>query len=122
MILLLTDDVHITQTNREFFGKDQPTDVISFRYEAIPGETGCTGELLVNIDCAVREGPVHNGIDHELALYIAHGFNHLSGANDDTPACRTAMRHIELSWLKKWPSMFQNLILNLNPLDHEQTI
>ena len=38
--LLLTDDIGITQFNREYFAKNYPTDVIiSFRHEPIPGES-----------------------------------------------------------------------------------
>lgn len=98
--LLLTDDDGITQTNREFFGKDRPTDVISFRCEPVPGEDGATGDLIVNVERAVQEGPNHDGIHAELALYIAHGFDHLSGADDNTPARRAAMRRTEKKWLK----------------------
>jgi probable rRNA maturation factor len=93
--VVLTGHEEITQANREFFGKNRPTDVISFRCEAVPGEAGATGDLLVNVDCAVETGAEHNGADYELALYIAHGFNHLSGADDDTPQRRAAMRRTE---------------------------
>ena len=99
VVVLLTDDEGITQTNREFFGKDRPTDVISFRCEPIPGEDGATGDLIVNVERAVQEGPKHDGINTELALYIAHGFNHLSGGEDNTPARRAAMRRTEMRWL-----------------------
>lgn len=109
--LILTDDNGITQANREFFGKDHPTDVISFRCEAIPGEEGATGDLLVNVECALREGPQHDGIHRELALYIAHGFDHLSGADDDTPAHRAAMRRTELRWLEALQPETENLIV-----------
>jgi len=110
--LLLTDDAGITQYNREFFGKDHPTDVISFRGEPVPGEDGTTGDLIVNVECAVREGPQHDGINSEMALYIAHGFDHLSGANDDTPARRAAMRRTEMRWLAELQTEIKNLILS----------
>jgi probable rRNA maturation factor len=109
--LLLTDDAGITQYNREFFGKDRMTDVISFRGEPIPGEEGTSGDLIVNVECAVREGSQHDGIDAELALYIAHGFNHLSGADDNTPAKRAAMRRTELQRLKELKSEITCLIV-----------
>jgi len=108
--LLLTDDAGITRYNREFFGKDRPTDVISFRYDPVPGEEGATGDLIINVECAVREGPQHGGIDPELALYIAHGFNHLSGADDNTPARRAAMRRTEMRWLAELKQGTGNLI------------
>ena len=99
---MLTDDAGITSTNREFLGKDRPTDVISFRYNPVPGEEpAATGDLIVNVECAVREGAVRNGADAELALYIAHGFDHLSGADDNTPARRAAMRRTEMRWLEE---------------------
>ena len=83
--IVLTDDEGITLTNREYFGKDRPTDVISFRYDPIPGEEdGVTGDLIINVDRAVQVGPEHQGINYELALYMAHGFDHLTGAEDDT--------------------------------------
>jgi probable rRNA maturation factor len=110
--LLLLDDAGITRYNREFLGKDRPTDVISFRSEPVPGEEGATGDLIVNVECAVREGSRHSGMDIELALYIAHGFNHLSGADDNTPARRAAMRRTEMRRLKVLKSAIQNLILD----------
>jgi probable rRNA maturation factor len=111
--VVLTDDEGITQTNREFFAKNRPTDVISFRYDPIPGEEAeATGDLIVNVECALREGPAHDGADAELALYIAHGFNHLSGADDNTPQKRAAMRRTEKRWLEALQTEIKNLILN----------
>lgn len=110
--IVLTDDAGITQPNREFFGKNRPTDVISFRYDPVPGEEdGAAGDLIVNAECALREGPAHDGADAELALYIAHGFDHLSGAEDDTPQKRAAMRRTEKRWLAALQSEIKNLIL-----------
>ncbi len=110
--VVLTHDEGITQLNREFFGKDHPTDIISFRYDPVPGEEpAATGDLIVNVECALREGPAHDGIDTELALYIAHGFDHLSGADDDTDARRTAMRETETRWLAGLQLEIKNLIL-----------
>ena len=100
--IMLVDDEGITQTNREYFGKNRPTDVISFRYEPVPGEASeFSGDLLVNVDRAMSEGTARGNIDRELALYIAHGFDHLSGAEDDTPEKRKKMRATETAWLRK---------------------
>ncbi len=100
--IVLVDDEGITRTNREYFGKNRPTDVISFRYDPVPGENAAwSGDLMVNVDRAVQAGPEHKGIDYELALYIAHGFDHLSGAEDDTDATRKKMRATETAWLRE---------------------
>jgi probable rRNA maturation factor len=99
--LILVDDEGITQPNAEYFGKNRPTDVISFRYDAIPGEEeSFTGDLIVNVDRATQEGAKRDGKEHELALYIAHGFDHLAGSEDDTPEKRAAMLATEIQWLE----------------------
>jgi len=99
---VLVDDEGITQTNREYFRKNRPTDVISFRYDPVPGESAAfSGDLIVNVERAAAVGPAHNGVDYELALYIAHGFDHLTGADDATEAQRKHMRATETTWLRK---------------------
>ena len=109
---MLVDDAGITQTNREYFAKNRPTDVISFRYDPVPGEGDVfSGDLIVNVDRAVQVGPDHQGIDYELALYIAHGFDHLSGAEDDTDAKRKKMRATETAWLKQAGPLAEHLII-----------
>ena len=96
------DDKGITLTNRQYFGRNRPTDVISFRYDPVPGEsTAWSGDLMVNVDRAVQVGPEHKDIDYELALYIAHGFDHLTGAEDDTDTRRNKMRATETAWLNE---------------------
>lgn len=100
--LVLTDDEGIVPANQEYFGKDRPTDVISFRYDPIPGEDdGYSGDLIVNVDRAVQRGSEEKGADYELALYIAHGFDHLSGAEDDSPEKKKAMLDTETAWLEE---------------------
>ncbi|MDF7808690.1 rRNA maturation RNase YbeY [Pontiellaceae bacterium B12219] len=100
--VVLTDDEGIVPANQEYFGKNRPTDVISFRYDPVPGEEeGFSGDLIINVDRALQVGPEQNGADYELALYIAHGFDHLSGAEDDTPEKKKAMLDTETAWLKE---------------------
>ncbi len=100
--IVLVDDSGITQTNREYFDKNRPTDVISFRYDPVPGEDDAwSGDLIINVERAMKEGTDRGEIDYELALYIAHGFDHLTGAEDDTDAKRNAMRATETAWLRE---------------------
>lgn len=100
--IVFLDDEGITQTNREYFGKNRPTDVISFRYDPIPGEEELfSGDLLINVDRAVQEGTVRGDIHYELALYIAHGLDHLAGAEDNTPEKQKKMHATETAWLRQ---------------------
>ena len=109
--IVLVDDTGITRINREYFGKNRPTDVISFRYDPVPGEnTAWSGDLMINVDRAVQVGPEHKGMDYELALYTAHGFDHLTGAEDHTDAERKKMRETETAWLRESGDLSEGLV------------
>ncbi len=100
--VILTDNNRIRQAKRVAFGVDEPTDVICLSYTPLPGEKppGLRGEILVNAQRALQIGPRYGGPDRELALYIAHGLNHLAGEHDHTPAARRRMRRRENAWLR----------------------
>jgi len=97
--LVLLDDAAITAVNQRIFGRDGPTDVICQAYLAAPYEAGPSAEIFVNVQQAMRERERSGSFTRELALYIAHGCHHLSGAEDDTPAKRADMIEQELSWV-----------------------
>ena len=113
--ILLTDDSGIADVNRRYFLKCEPTDVISFRYVAPGAAAAFDGELVVNAQCAASEGRRRGGLERELALYIAHGCNHLTGENDDTPRRRARMRRRELRWLSRSPVLSPRRPLRLGP-------
>jgi rRNA maturation RNase YbeY len=99
--ILLTDDAGSVAANGAVFGRDYVTDVISLTYLPQPGEQGGVGELIINVELAVREGARRaGGPERELALYLAHGCDHLAGADDATPRQRRAMRRRERRWLR----------------------
>jgi len=105
--LVLTDDAGIQRINQRHLGKTETTDVISFRYDPMPGDCGmCTGEVFVNAERASRRKmqPAAGGTwtaAKELGLYVAHGCDHLSGASDADTAGRERMRRRELRWLRE---------------------
>lgn len=99
--LVLLDDNGIQRMNRSFLKHDHPTDVISFSYDPVPGESvAVSGEILVNVEMALRLGRRFNGSERELALYIAHGCDHLTGADDASETERRRMRSRELRWIR----------------------
>ena len=101
VLVILADDRKMAGWKQEVFGRDEATDVISLRYAPMPPETGHTGELMVNVERAVRVSAEMGRVSpsRELALYLAHAIDHLSDADDDTPARRLRMRRRELRWL-----------------------
>jgi len=100
----LLDDAGIVPVNQAVMRHEGVTDVITQRYEPLPGEpAGLIGEIFANVERACCAAPRRRGwsADRELALYLAHGLDHLTGADDSAPADRARMRRRELSWLRK---------------------
>ncbi len=98
--IALTDDAGIAPLNRQFVGHEGPTDVISFLLATPPGHVAATGEVILNVEQALREAR-RRRLDpsRELAWYLAHGIHHLTGADDSTPAKRAAMHRVERDWV-----------------------
>jgi len=101
VVLTLTDDDGITPVNAAFFSRPRATDVISATYRPMPGERLGHAEVFVNVQRAWKLGKTPGRAARELALYIAHGCQHLTGASDHTPQLRAAMRRNELAWLRE---------------------
>ena len=98
---LVHDDVS-EEVNNAILGHEGPTDVITQRYEPLPGEPdGLVGELFVNVDESKRMSEKLGRTTHEeeTVLYIAHGCDHLTDADDATPPERMAMRRRDLRWM-----------------------
>ena len=103
--VILQDDTFSAEVHEAINGAKGPTDVITQRYDAMPGEAeGVYGELYVNTDQALRVAPKRRGWSSakELLLYVAHGMDHLSGADDLKPRDYDKMRRRELGWLRGW--------------------
>ncbi len=100
--IAILDDEGITPVNIQYFDRAKPTDVISLAYHPVIPTEGWVGEIIVNAERALQEGGRRKGgWRKELALYIAHGCDHLSGAADSTPELRRKMRRRELAWLAR---------------------
>jgi len=100
--LHLLSDATIEPVNQAIMQHEGPTDVITQRYDPTPGEPeGLIGELFINVEraCTIPRAKGWTR-QQELALYLAHGFDHLTGADDATAQQRTTMRRRERRWLE----------------------
>lgn len=101
--IILQDDAASADVHLAINGVSGATDVVTQAYDALPGEdAGVYGELYVNCDQAFRFPKTCRGWSpaKELLLYVAHGMDHLSGADDLKPREYDTMRHRELGWLR----------------------
>lgn len=96
------DDRAIAEVNRALLNHAGATDVITIRYGPMPGEAaGGVAEVYVNVERAARMARPGWPAGRELALYIAHGCDHLAGEDDATPSEYRRMRRRELRWLRE---------------------
>lgn len=105
VVVHLIHDVESDEMHRAIMGIEGATDVITQAYDSIPPEEpGLYGELFVNVDQARRAAPRRKNwsVAKELLLYVAHGMDHLSGADDHEPDDYLRMRRRELGWLRRW--------------------
>lgn len=103
--VILQDDERSAEVHEAINGVSGATDVVTQPYDAMPGEAdGVYGELYVNCQRAIAAAPRRRGwsVAKELLLYVAHGMDHLSGAEDIEPRDRAVMRRRELRWLKSF--------------------
>ncbi len=105
VVVHLQDDAGSDAAHRAVMGIEGATDVITQGYDAIPPEPeGVYGELFVNCTRAESAALRRKGWSptEELLLYVAHGMDHLSGADDQAPRDYARMRRRELGWLADW--------------------
>lgn len=101
--VILQNDLESDEAHQAIMNVKGATDVITQGYEAMPPEPeGVYGELYVNCDQALRVALRRKGwsVKKELLLYVAHGMDHLSGADDHSLADYARMRRRELEWLR----------------------
>lgn len=105
--VVFQNDGGSSEVHEAVMGDPSATDVITQRYEPLPHEPpGVYGELYVNVQRAREYAASHAGCDpfEELLLYVAHGMDHLSGADDLDARSRAAMRRRELGWIRDFRS------------------
>lgn len=93
--VLLTDDAELQQLNRDFRGKDKPTDVLSF--PAMPMDLPLLGDIAVAQGVATRDAGLQGkALGDHLTHLLIHGYLHLLGHDHETPDEAAAMEAKEI--------------------------
>jgi probable rRNA maturation factor len=96
--LLLADDGVLQQLNRDFRGKDKPTDVLSF--PALPMDRPLLGDIAVAYGVASRDAALQGkALGDHLTHLLIHGYLHLLGHDHETPAEAALMEGLEIEAL-----------------------
>lgn len=87
MSIVLGDDALVQRLNRDYRGKDKPTNVLSFAFadndsepETDPDAPIMLGDIVLSVDTLRREAAEQSKpFDHHLAHLVVHGVLHLLG-------------------------------------------
>jgi len=95
--ILIVGSAEGRRYNREFRGRDYATNVLSFPYEAAPGEhSGLLGDLVICAPVVAREArEQHKDPRDHFAHLTIHGALHLLGYDHETDADAERMEALE---------------------------
>jgi len=93
--ILLCDDARICELNRDYRGKNAPTDVLSFAMsegEEVGLDDGILGDIVISVETAGRQA-LEAGVEtsREVASLLIHGLLHLLGYDHSSPKEATIM-------------------------------
>jgi probable rRNA maturation factor len=99
VVVALSADAAVQQLNRDWRGRDAPTNVLSFPAARIPGPAGAPqvlGDIVIAYETLAREAQAEGKpFAHHLAHLTVHGFLHLLGHDHETDAEAAAMEELE---------------------------
>ena len=107
--VVLADDDYIHQLNRQYRGKDRPTDVLSFAMndycagehepeiaEAPDDIEILLGDIVISLETTARQAEEFgHSLERELAYLTVHGMLHLLGYDHENEAEQAEMRQEE---------------------------
>lgn len=95
--VVLTDDTQIRGLNREYRGKDKPTNVLSF---PVPPPAPLLGDIVLARETLLREAEEKSvSFEHHLTHLVIHGWLHLQGFDHQTEDEAQEMEALEIAAL-----------------------
>jgi probable rRNA maturation factor len=97
LVIRIVDEPESRALNARYRGKDKPTNVLSFPFEAPPKiEMNHLGDLVICAGVVAREArEQHKPLDHHWAHMVVHGVLHLRGYNHLDDEHASAMEAME---------------------------
>lgn len=100
--ILLTDDARMQELNKNFRGKDQPTNVLSFPPNETRTGVRFYGDVALAFETLVREArEEEKRVDAHLSHLAAHGVLHLLGFDHENEQDAERMENLEAKILAK---------------------
>ncbi len=94
--VLLAGDATLRRLNRQFRGKNEATDVLSFPAGGDAG-LGVAGDLAISLETAARQAArFGHSLRDEVRVLLLHGVLHLAGFDHEADAGEMAEREAEL--------------------------
>jgi probable rRNA maturation factor len=96
--IVITSDSRIRVLNRQWRGKNEATDVLSFPACQEEGfsRTRLLGDIVISLDTARKQACSQKvSVEQELARYLAHGLLHLLGHDHYQPQQTALMASLE---------------------------
>ncbi|WP_020409692.1 rRNA maturation RNase YbeY [Hahella ganghwensis] len=99
----IVDEEESRQLNHQYRGKDKPTNVLSFPFEAPPGVTlPLLGDLVICAQVVEKEAQEqHKALRAHWAHMVIHGMLHLQGYDHILDQDAEVMENLETSLMQK---------------------
>lgn len=87
--IVIVDDEEIQKLNRDYRGKDTPTDVLSFLLQegdfVVSEGDNLLGDIVISLETALRQAEDYgHSLEREVGFLTAHGMLHLLGYSHET--------------------------------------
>jgi probable rRNA maturation factor len=99
--IILVGSPRIQELNREYLGKDQPTDVLSF--DLSDDADSFEGEVYIGVDRAAAQAEdIGCSLAEEIARLMIHGVLHLAGHDHSETDDERRMLEATNIWIERW--------------------
>ena len=86
---VFVNNKYISQLNKKFLNKNEPTDVLCFKYDNF------SADIIISVEQVLKNAKIFETTPKwELLFVIVHGLLHFQGMNDDTEQKRIKMYNI----------------------------